>query len=205
METEEMKCVCRHSHENTVFINPTKRWIFSVIFIVLALLFLKPFLFSQIFKRGCAYITHSMYDDAIRQYKKAIFLNKRNDDAWDWLGYAYKNKGDVKKAIETYEKAISINSNNKKAHFNLGMIYAIGKNFEKAASHFRYIVIIGKESENPASLDLISYHRSACEMLITCFERLGNDGEMKRAIDMTLKFYPDNKKVRDKLLKIRSI
>lgn len=203
MEAKEPKCSCCHSHENVVFVNPAKRLAFSIIFIFLALVVLKPFLFSQIFKRGCAYVAYPLYDDAIRQYKKCVFLNKNSDDAWDWLGYAYKGRGDVKKAIETYKDAIKINPDNKKAHFSLGMIYATNKNFNEAAGHFKYIAAMGKENE--ITLDLISYHRSSCEMLITCFERLGDAAELKRAIDMTLKFYPDNVKAKDKLLKIKGI
>lgn len=203
MEIKKHECGCCHNHENHVFINPVKRRLFSIIFILLALVVLKPFLFSQIFKRGCAYVAYPMYDDAIRQYKKCIFLNKNSDDAWDWLGYAYKGRGDIQKAVETYKDAIKINSDNKKARFSLGMIYAMNKNFNEAAGHFKYIAAMGKE--NDVTLDLISCHRSSCEMLITCFERMGDVIELKRAIDMTLRFYPDNKKAKDRLLKIESI
>ncbi|MDD5679637.1 MAG: tetratricopeptide repeat protein [Candidatus Omnitrophica bacterium] len=201
MESKEAKCSCCHSHESAI--NPAKRLAFSIIFVILALFILKPFLFSQVFKRGCAYVVYPLYDDAIRQYKKAVFLNKQSDDAWDWLGYSYKGKGDIKKAIETYKDAIKINPNNEKARFGLGMIYAMNKNFNEAAGHFKYIAAMGKENE--AALDLISYHRSSCEMLITCFEHLGKTTELKRAIDMTLKFYPDNRKAKAALLKIKGI
>jgi tetratricopeptide (TPR) repeat protein len=203
MEIKEPKYTCCHSHENMVFINPVKRLAFSIIFISVALFVLKPFLLGQIFKRGCAYVAYPLYDDAIRQYEKCVFLDKNSDDAWDWLGYAYRCKGDTKKAVEIYKDAIKINPNNRKAHFSLGMIYAISKDFNEAVPHFRYIVAMGKEDE--ATIDLISYHRSSCEMLILCFERLGDTIGLKRAIDMTLKFYPDNKKARGKLLKIKSI
>ena len=205
VETKEPKCSCCHNHESGVFISPAKRLAFSIIFLILALVVLRPFLFSQIFKRGCAYVAYPLYDDAIRQYKKCVFLNKKSDDAWDWLGYAYKGNGDVKKAIGTYKDAIKINPDNKKARFSLGMIYAINKNFNDAAGHFKYVVSMGKESEDQASIDLVSYHHSSCEMLITCFERLGSTAELKRAIDMTLKFYPDDKKAKDKLARIKGI
>ena len=201
MEIKEAKCSCCHNHESAI--NPAKRLAFSMIFVILALFILKPFLFSQVFKRGCAYVAYPLYDDAIRQYKKSVFLDRQSDDAWDWLGYSYKGKGDIKKAIETYEDAIKINPNNKKAHFGLGMIYAMNKDFNEAAEHFRCIVAMGKEDE--AALDLISYHRSSCEMLITCYERLGKTADMKRAINITLKFYPDNEKAKAKLWKAKGV
>lgn len=203
METKEHECGCCHNHENRIFIDPVKKRLFSIIFILLALVALKPFLFSQIFKRGCAYVAYPMYDDAIRQYKKCVFLNNKSDDAWDWLGYAYKGRGDIQKAVETYKDAIRINPDNKKARFSLGMIYAMSKNFNEAAAHFKYIAAMGKEDE--AAIDIVSYHRSSCEMLMTCYERLGDDVELKRAIDMTLSFYPDNKKAKDRLAKIKNV
>ncbi|MFA6320506.1 MAG: tetratricopeptide repeat protein [Candidatus Omnitrophota bacterium] len=201
MTEKNPHCACGHMHDHVPLISLKKKWFLSAIFIFLSLVALKPFLFTQIFNRACAYVAYPLYDDAIRQYKKCVFLNKNSDDAWDWLGYAYKGRGDVMEAIETYEDAIRINPDNRKARFSLGMIYVMNKDFNAAVKHFNYIVAMGKENE--VTLSLISYHRSSCEMLITCFERLGNAAELKRAIDVTLKFYPDNAKAKGKLLKIK--
>lgn len=203
MTEKNQHCACGHVHDHASSISLKKKWFLSVSFIFLSLVALKPFLFTQIFNRACAYLAYPLYDDAIRQYKKCVFLNKNSDDALDWLGYAYKGKGDTRKAIEAYTDAIKINPYNKKAHFSLGMIYVMNKKFNEAARHFSCIVAMGKENE--ATLDLISYHRSSCEMLITCFEKLGNAAELKHAIDVTLKFYPDNAKAKDRFLKIKGI
>ena len=205
MEKKVERCTCCHSHEGEASISPVKKLRFSIIFIVLALFASKPFLYSQVFKRGCAYLACPLYDDAIRQYKKALFLNRQSDDAWDWLGYAYKSKGDVQKAIECYEEAIKVNPDNIKAHFGLGMIYLINKNFDTAAGHFRYIIAMGKEKNTGSPLDFISYHRSSCDMLIACYEKMGKKDQMFRAAKMTVKLYPDDKKAKDKLLHIEDM
>ena len=199
MKEIEEHCSCGHSHEGEASIRPAKKLKFSIIFIILALFVLKPFLYAQVFKRGCAYLACPLYDDAIRQYKKALFLNRQSDDAWDWLGYAYKSKGDVRKAIGVYEEAIKVNPNNIKAHFGLGMIYLMNKNFDTAAGHFRYIIAMGKEKETSSPLDIISYHHSACNMLIACYEKMGEKDQMIRAARITLKLYPDDKKAKDLL------
>jgi len=205
-EEKEHHCSCGHSHEHEIHISPLKKKMISIVFVIISLIVLKPFLFNQIFSRASAYLSCPLlYDDAIRQYKKCVFLDKESDDAWDWLGHAYKAKGDTKKAIETYETAIKINPNNRKAHFDLGMIYAMNKDFNKAAGHFKDIVAMGKESEDQASTDLVSYHHNSCEMLIICFGKLGDTMELKHAIDMTLKLYPDDKKAKEAFLKIKGI
>ena len=205
MESKETECGYCHNHGSGALISPAKRLILSAVFIVLALVALKPFLFSQICKRGGAYVAYPLYDDAVRQYKKALVLNGQSDDAWDRLGYAYKGKGDTKKAVETYRNAIKINSGNVMARFDLGMIYLINGDFDNAAGCFRYIVAMGKENEAASSLGIISYHHSSCSMLVTCYEKMGKKDLMARAARMTLKFYPDDKKAKDELLRVEGL
>lgn len=179
MKEKESYCNCCHSHEHKIFMNPAEKRVISIIFIGVSLIILRPFLFNQIFSRASAYMSYYLYDDAIRQYKKAILLDKYNDDAWDWLGYAYKSKGDSEKELEVYNDAIKVNPNNRKAHFNIGMIYMSNKDYDEAVKHLRYVVAMGKEKKTAASLDAIPYYRSSLRMLVICYEKMGKIDEMR--------------------------
>jgi zinc transport system substrate-binding protein len=196
MEKKEQRCACCHEHGATPApLSLTVRLVFSLAFIILALGALKPFLFDQVFNRGCAYFAQPLFDDAVRQYKKAIFLYRDCDEAWDWLAYSYKCKGDTGKAIDIYEEALRVNPDNRQARFSLGMIFAANRDFERAAGHFKYIAAMGKETEEEASRGLIPYHRSACDMLVTCYKKLDRADDLKDASLLRSKFYPEGKQI----------
>ena len=57
------------------------------------------------------------FEEAIRQYKRAIFVEPRLSDAWCNLGNAYGMKSEYEKAIEAFDKAIEIDPKYGKALF----------------------------------------------------------------------------------------
>jgi tetratricopeptide (TPR) repeat protein len=58
-----------------------------------------------------------------------------NADAHNWLGYAYRNAGDMKRAFAEYEEALRLDPGHKGAHEYVGEAYVIAKDLPKAREH----------------------------------------------------------------------
>jgi tetratricopeptide (TPR) repeat protein len=73
---------------------------------------------------GVFYVQEGRLDEAIQQYKKALSINPRYDEAHNNLGFVYINKGMFDEAIEELETTLTINPNLMEAHINLGLVYS---------------------------------------------------------------------------------
>lgn len=63
------------------------------------------------------------YDDAIDKLLLVVDAEPAHADAWNMLGFSYRNKGDLDAAWDAYEQALSIDPNHKGAHEYLGEWY----------------------------------------------------------------------------------
>ena len=63
------------------------------------------------------------YSEAIEVLKKVVADDPKNADAWNMLGFSYRNIGDSGNAWDAYERALTINPNHKGAHEYLGEWY----------------------------------------------------------------------------------
>jgi len=192
MEEDQISCDI-HTHSDNI--KPSTKWIFSLIFIPVCIFLLRPFIAKQIVYRATAYSASYMYQDAKRQYKKAIFLDRDNSDAWTELGDVYKTIDDVEKAIGAYRRAIEINPQNKKALFSLGMILALKKQqYDEAKNLWDRVRELGPENaEEKAKYRKLSYHRQSLLSLITYYRRMNDpDGEAKTQKEFN-RHYPNTK------------
>lgn len=73
--------------------------------------------------RGLAYYNKGQYDQAIKDYNKAIEIDPGNAVAYINRGFAYRNKGQYDQAIKDYTKAIEIDPGNADAYYNRGFTY----------------------------------------------------------------------------------
>ena len=84
---------------------------------------------------GVYYYKHSLYDDAISQFRKVIELNPKNYLGYSNLGGMYYFQNKLKEASEMFEKAFKIKQSYTVAS-NLGTLYYIqGKYNESAAKY----------------------------------------------------------------------
>jgi tetratricopeptide (TPR) repeat protein len=178
---------------------PAKRWSVSLIFVMVALFALKPLIINRLLARAEAYTTYGLYNNAIRECKKAIFLDEDNTPAWNTLGSSYKNQGDLDNAITTYLTAININPTNKIAHFRVAMIFALEQNYNRAIPHFEQVRLFGPESPPVLTSDSFSCYRSSLEMLSLCYERTGRLDKLQNVLEELARTYPDYTKAVDKL------
>ena len=103
------------------------RWVLSLIFIPVCILLIRPPMARQIMYRASAYEASNMNQESIRQYKKALFLDRGNAEGWNGLAAVYKLVGDIDGAISAYKKALEAEPQNRKALYSLGMRSALDK------------------------------------------------------------------------------
>jgi tetratricopeptide (TPR) repeat protein len=182
---------------------PATRWSFSIIFVLVALFALKPLIINRLLARAEAYTSYGLYNNAIRECKKAIFLDGDNTLAWNTLGGSYKNQGDLDNAVTTYLTAININPTNKIAHFRVAMIFALEQNYNRAIPYFERVRLFGPESPPVLTSDSFSCYRSSLEMLSLCYERTGKLDKLQNVLEELARTYPDYTKAADKLQILR--
>jgi tetratricopeptide (TPR) repeat protein len=177
-----------------VLAKPAYRWSLSIIFVLLALFALKPLIVNRIVARAEAYSSYGLYNNAVRESKKALFLDGTNTRAWNALGSAYKSKGDVDNSVNTYLNAVNIDPANKIAHFRVAMIFALAQNYNRAIPHFEYIRFLGPEPLEKIKTESFSFYRSSLEMLVLCYERTGRPEKLQKVLEDLARTYPDYKK-----------
>jgi tetratricopeptide (TPR) repeat protein len=182
---------------------PGIRWSSSTIFVLVALFALKPLIVNRIVARAEAYASYGLYNNAVRECKKAISLDGDNMLAWNTLGGAYKNQGDIDNAVNTYLNAININSENRVAHFKVGVVFSLEQDYTRAIPHFEYLRSLGPETPDVLARDSISCYRSSLEMLSLCYERIGKPDKQQNVLEELARTYPDYSKAVEKLQALR--
>ena len=91
---------------------------------------------------GDIYSSLGQFDDAITEYKMAIWLDSLNIPAYRHLCKAYEDLGDYENACEIYKKLIKIMPNMPEFHSNLANILYIKGDLDGAISHFQTAVTL---------------------------------------------------------------
>lgn len=91
---------------------------------------------------GDIYSSLGRFDDAITEYKMAIWLDSLNIPAYRHLCKAYEDLGDYDNAVEIYKKLIKIMPNMPEFHSNLANILYIKGDLDGAISHFQTAVTL---------------------------------------------------------------
>jgi hypothetical protein len=82
----------------------------------------KPDDFEVRFMLGNSYVEHRRYDEAISEYLISIQLKNTNSKAYNNLGIAYYNNGDIIRAQQAFIQASILDPTSKEAINNLNMI-----------------------------------------------------------------------------------
>lgn len=68
-------------------------------------------------------IESGKYRDAVPVLDKVVSADEDNADAYNYLGFAYRNLGDYEKSKEYYDRALAIDANHRGAREYLGELY----------------------------------------------------------------------------------
>ena len=96
---------------------------------------------------GDIYCSIGRYEDAITEYKMAIWLDCLNIEAYRHLCQAYEEIGDYDSAVEVYHKLIQIMPNMPDVHSNLANILYVKGDIDGAISHFQTAVTLNPKRQ----------------------------------------------------------
>ncbi len=91
---------------------------------------------------GDIYLSTGYFEDAITEYKMAIWLDSFNIAAYRHLCHAYEEQGDYNQAIEIYDKLIAMAPNIPDLYSNLANIYYIKGEFDLAISNYQTAITL---------------------------------------------------------------
>ena len=80
-------------------------------------------------------IESKQWPAAIRSLESAALRDTRNPDIQNYLGYAYRNSGQMDLAFKHYERALQLNPRHRGAHEYVGEAYLMVNNLAKAKEH----------------------------------------------------------------------
>lgn len=102
---------------------------------------------------GDIYLSTGYFEDAITEYKMAIWLDSFNIAAYRHLCRAYEEQGDYNQAIEIYNKLIAMAPNLPDLYSNLANIYYIKGEFDLAISNYQTAITL---NPNPSWTSVIA-------------------------------------------------
>lgn len=105
-------------------------------------------------ERGALYVIQGLYDEAIKDFTKAIRFNLKDYETYMNRGLLYAIQGLYEKAIIDFTKAIEIYPNCERGYKNRGLVYAIQGSYDKAIEDFTKATKI-KLSSDDASFNII--------------------------------------------------
>ncbi len=91
---------------------------------------------------GDIYLSTGYFEDAITEYKMAIWIDSFNIAAYRHLCRAYEEQGDYNQAIDIYNKLISMAPNIPDLYSNLANIYYIKGEFDLAISNYQTAITL---------------------------------------------------------------
>jgi Flp pilus assembly protein TadD len=87
------------------------------------------------FAAGKKAIEAKDWKGAIKPLSSAALRDTRNADIQNYLGFAYRNAGDLDSAFKHYEKALVLSPRHRGAHEYVGEAYLMAGNLAKAEEH----------------------------------------------------------------------
>jgi tetratricopeptide (TPR) repeat protein len=84
---------------------------------------------------GLKAIEAQNWAEAIRLLSSAALRDTRNADIENYLGFAYRNSGDLSGAFLHYNRALALNPRHRGAHEYIGEAYLMIGNLAKAEEH----------------------------------------------------------------------
>jgi tetratricopeptide (TPR) repeat protein len=87
------------------------------------------------YQAGVAAIEKQDWQRAIKMFENSLRWDRFNADAHNWLGYAYRNAGNMDRAFQEYEMALKLDPAHIGAHEYVGEAYVIAKDLPKAKVH----------------------------------------------------------------------
>lgn len=96
------------------------------------------------YQLGCYYQVRGKYKKAIKEFKKAIFLDPGHAGAYNKMGILYDKLRDFSKAEQSYQMALALNPKLYFVYNNLGFSYMLQGRYDEAINMFRKAMALNK-------------------------------------------------------------
>lgn len=96
---------------------------------------------------GDIYRSIGQFDDAITEYKAAIWLDSLNIPAYRHLCQTYEEQGDYDSAVDIYHRLIAILPTVPEFHSNLANIYYLKGDVQEAVSHYQAAITLNPSKQ----------------------------------------------------------
>ena len=163
---------------------------YSVIIVIISLIAMRPLMVSQIVARAEAYSSFHLYDESKRQCDKVLLIHADNSRAWYLLARIYRAQGDHDAAYGAYHTSVEADSSNVPAHFELALMYVEDDQPQQAVPYFDHVRQLEAERAYLPSQTGFAYHRAALDMLVLCYERVGDPAKAAFTREELRVFYP---------------
>lgn len=164
---------------------------YSVIFVVLALIVIRPLMVDQMISRADAYSAFGMDQDCKRECNKALLLDSDNSEVWLRLARISQAEGDRDTAYSAYIKSTQADATNVPANFELGVMYAQDNRHQQAIPYFDQVRKLGPDKPQHFRPTKFQYHKAALDMLAMCYEKAGDIEKAEFTLEEIRVFYPD--------------
>jgi len=168
---------------------------YSVIFIVVAVIVIRPLMVSQILSRADAYSVFQLHDEAKRQCDKVLLIEADNSHAWYLLACTYKVWGDRDAAYGAYQRATEADPGNVPAHFELALMYVQDGQPQQALPYFDQVRQVESTRVRQPAPERFAYHRAALDMLVLCYEKVGDPTKAEFTREELRVFYPHHTQI----------
>ena len=91
---------------------------------------------------GLFYYGKGRFNEAIKEYRKALIINPNHPLAHYNLGISYGKAGRLDEAITEYKRALTINPHLAKAYINLGLVYVKEGRLDEAITNYKKAIVI---------------------------------------------------------------
>jgi tetratricopeptide (TPR) repeat protein len=202
MENGQIICPRRRTIPNS-YKELAAKGSYSVIFIVVALVVIRPLMVRQMISRADAYSAYGMYQDCQRECNKALLLDSDNSEAWCRLARIYRMDGDRDMAYGAYLKSTQADAMNVPANFELGVMYAQDNLYQQAIPCFDQVRKLGPDKPKYLQRGGFQYHKAAMGMLAICYEKAGDIAKAEFTLEEIRVFYPDYAKADMRLAELK--
>jgi Flp pilus assembly protein TadD len=96
---------------------------------------------------GVIFYRSKSYDLAIEQFQLARKQAPHSPNVWNNLGVAYLDKGELGEAMSAFEQALKLKPDYASAYFNLGQLYDVLGDHQKARECLRRVIEYDKHGE----------------------------------------------------------
>lgn len=101
-----------------------------------------------LYDKGQLFFEKGQFENAIREYRKALKVDENFAFAWDMLGYSYRKLGEYDEAIKYYRKSLEIDPKGKMPLINIAYASEFNKDYPGAIKAMdNYINVYPNDAE----------------------------------------------------------